>query len=211
MIAKRVLIGIGLLFIVNGLIIAGLRLAQVIPRSYGWLVPLFLALGTVGTLTASFGLRDDRRWPLVVLGLVYVPWTIVGLIGDTRQGYLASGCGRDPRIGAGRLGDHHPHAAGRLTRHPAVALNEPGLFHGEVFGIRDFIFGSPNAPQAPSACILGGQEGRQEPQSMGRRQATLIDRDLPSHGPQARGQDMPLPPFLEVIFTSQVRRLITDA
>ncbi len=87
MIAKRVLIGIGLLFIVNGLIIAGLRLAQVIPRSYGWLVPLFLALGTVGTLTASFGLRVGRRWPLVVLGLVYGPWMIVGLIGDTRQGY----------------------------------------------------------------------------------------------------------------------------
>ena len=86
-IAKCVLIGMGLLFFVNGLIIGGLRLAQVIPRSYGWLAPLFLALGAVGTLTASVGLRDGRRWPLVVLGLVYVPWTIVGLIGDTKQGY----------------------------------------------------------------------------------------------------------------------------
>lgn len=87
MIAKRVLIGIGLLFIVNGLILGGLRVAQVIPRSYGWLVPLFLALGAVGTLTASWGLRDGRRWPLVLLGLVYIPWTIVGLIGDIKQGY----------------------------------------------------------------------------------------------------------------------------
>ncbi|MFQ5737939.1 MAG: hypothetical protein ACE5JX_02920 [Acidobacteriota bacterium] len=86
-IAKRVLIGIGLLFIVNGLILGGLRVAQVIPRSYGWLVPLFLALGAVGTLTASWGLRDGRRWPLVLLGLVYIPWTIVGLIGDIKQGY----------------------------------------------------------------------------------------------------------------------------
>jgi hypothetical protein len=86
-IAKRVLIGIGLLFMVNGLIIGGLRLAQVIPRSYGWLAPIFLAFGAVGTLTASFGLKGGRRWPLVVLGLVYIPWTIVGLIGDTKQGY----------------------------------------------------------------------------------------------------------------------------
>jgi hypothetical protein len=86
-IAKRVLTGIGLLFIVNGLVIGGLRLAQVIPRGYGWLAPLFLALGAVGTLTASLGLRDGRRWPLVVLGLVYIPWTILGLIGDTKRGY----------------------------------------------------------------------------------------------------------------------------
>ncbi len=62
-------------------------MAQVIPRSYGWYAPLFLALGAVGTLTAWFGLRDGRRWPLVVLGLAYVPWTVVGLIGDTKQGY----------------------------------------------------------------------------------------------------------------------------
>ncbi|MBI3681238.1 MAG: hypothetical protein HY235_12685 [Acidobacteria bacterium] len=87
MIAKHVLVGIGLLFVVNGLIIGGLRLAQVIPPSYGWLAPLFLALGAAGTLTAWFGLRDGRRWPLVILALLYVPWTIIGLIGDTKQGY----------------------------------------------------------------------------------------------------------------------------
>lgn len=86
-IAKRVLIAIGLLFVANGLIIGGLRLAQVIPRGYGWLAPLFLALGAIGTLTAWFGLRGGRRWPLAVLALAYVPWTIVGLVGDTRQGY----------------------------------------------------------------------------------------------------------------------------
>ena len=87
LIAKRVLIGVGLLFIVNGLIVGGLRLAQLIPRSYGWLSPFFVAFGAIGTLAASVGLRDGRRWPLAVLGLVYVPWTIVGLIGDTKQGY----------------------------------------------------------------------------------------------------------------------------
>ncbi|OGF55842.1 MAG: hypothetical protein A2Z21_00565 [Candidatus Fraserbacteria bacterium RBG_16_55_9] len=87
MIAKHVLVGIGLLFVVNGLIIGGLRLAQVIPPNYGWLAPLFLALGTVGTLTAWFGLKDGRRWPLVILALLYVPWTSIGLIGDTKQGY----------------------------------------------------------------------------------------------------------------------------
>ena len=87
LIAKHVLVGIGLLFVVNGLIIGGLRLAQVIPPGYGWLAPLFLALGAVGTLTAWFGLKDGRRWPLVILALLYVPWTIIGLIGDAKQGY----------------------------------------------------------------------------------------------------------------------------
>jgi len=86
-IAKRVLVGVGLLFVVNGLIIGGLRLARVISPTYGWLAPMFLALGAVGTLTAWFGLKHGRRWPLVMLGLLYVPWTIIGLIGDTRQGY----------------------------------------------------------------------------------------------------------------------------
>ena len=86
-IARRVLIGVGLVFVVNGLIVGGLRLAQRIPSSYGPLASLFLALGAIGTLTAWFGLRDGRRWPLAVLGVVYVPWTIVGLIGDTKQGY----------------------------------------------------------------------------------------------------------------------------
>lgn len=86
-IAKRVLVGIGVLFVVNGLIISGLRLGQVIPRSYGWLAPLFLALGAAGTSTAWLGLRNARRWPLLILAMLYVPWTIIGLIGDTKQGY----------------------------------------------------------------------------------------------------------------------------
>ena len=85
--AKGVLIGVGLIFVASGLMIAGLRLAQSIPPSYGWLAPLFLALGTVGTLTAWFGLRKGRRWPLVILALLYVPWTIMGLLGDAKQGY----------------------------------------------------------------------------------------------------------------------------
>jgi len=86
-IAKRVLVGVGLLFVLNGLIIGGLRLAQVVPPGYGWLAPMFLAFGVVGTLTAWFGLKEGRRWPLVILALLYVPWTIIGLIGDTKQGY----------------------------------------------------------------------------------------------------------------------------
>ena len=85
--AKWVLVGVGLLFVAIGFIIGGLRLVQSIPQSYGWLAPLFLALGTVGTLTAWFGLRKGRRWPLVILALLYVPWTIMGLLGDAKQGY----------------------------------------------------------------------------------------------------------------------------
>ncbi len=86
-IAKRVLVGVGLLFVLSGLIIGGLRLAQVIPRSYGQLIPVFLALGAVGTLAAWWGLRNGRRWPLVILAILYIPWTIIGVISDTKQGY----------------------------------------------------------------------------------------------------------------------------
>ncbi len=93
LIAKGVLVGIGLLFLLNGVIIAGLSLTRTIPQSYGWLAPVFFALGAIGALTAWFGLRNGRRWPLAILALLYVPWTIVGLVGDTRQGYwlLVSG------------------------------------------------------------------------------------------------------------------------
>lgn len=51
-IARWVLIGIGLLLVLNGIIVGGLGLAGWMPRSYCWLSPMFLALGTIGTLTA---------------------------------------------------------------------------------------------------------------------------------------------------------------
>ena len=57
MIAKRVLVSVGLLFVVNGLTVGVLRLAEVIPRAYGWLAPVFLALGAIGSLTAWLGLN----------------------------------------------------------------------------------------------------------------------------------------------------------
>jgi hypothetical protein len=85
--AKGILVAVGVLFVVSGLVITTLRLARVIAPGYGWLAPIFFALGVVGTLTAWFGLRDGRRWPLVPLGLLYVPWTIIGLVGDVKQGY----------------------------------------------------------------------------------------------------------------------------
>lgn len=85
--AKWVLVGMGSIFVASGFIVGGLRLMQSIPQSYGWIAPGFLALGTVGTLTAWFGLRKGRRWPLVILALLYVPWTIMGLLGDAKQGY----------------------------------------------------------------------------------------------------------------------------
>jgi len=86
-IARGVLVGVGVVFVMTGLVIGGLRSGRVIAPDYGWLAPLFLTLGGVGTLTAWLGLRNGRRWPLAVLGLLYLPWTIIGLVGDTTQGY----------------------------------------------------------------------------------------------------------------------------
>lgn len=85
--AKWALVGVGLLFVLSGFIVGILRWARLIPQDYGWLAPLFLALGAVGTLTAWFGLRQGRRWPLVILTLLYIPWTIIGLFGDAGQAY----------------------------------------------------------------------------------------------------------------------------
>jgi len=43
-------------------------------------------LGTVGAATSWFGLRDPRIRSLLLITIAYVPWTVVGLIGDARQG-----------------------------------------------------------------------------------------------------------------------------
>ena len=85
--AKWILIGIGILFIVNGLIVTSLHLVKVIPMAYNWQGPLFLVLGVMGFSTAFWGLHGNRVWPLFVLGFVYIPWTLIGLVGDTGRGY----------------------------------------------------------------------------------------------------------------------------
>ena len=85
--ARRVLIAVGIIFLVSGLIVTSLHLAKVIPAGYNWQGPSFLILGAVGFFTAYFGLRVVRPWALIVLSLTYIPWTFIGLIGDTQQGY----------------------------------------------------------------------------------------------------------------------------
>jgi len=85
--ARRVLIAVGIIFLVSGLIVTSLNLARVIPASYNWQGPSFLILGIVGFSTAYFGLRAARPWTLIVLAIAYLPWTVIGLIGDARQGF----------------------------------------------------------------------------------------------------------------------------
>ena len=85
--ARWVLIGTGILFVVSGLVVTSLNWGGVIPAAYNWQGPVFLVLGLVGLITASLGLRSPRICPIVVLGLAYLPWTVIGLIGDTRRGY----------------------------------------------------------------------------------------------------------------------------
>jgi len=84
--ARWILISVGILFLLSGLIVTSLHFAKVIPAGYNWQGPSFLILGVIGFATAYYGLRVARPWPLIVLTLVYIPWTVVGLIGDTRQG-----------------------------------------------------------------------------------------------------------------------------
>lgn len=87
--ARWVLVAVGVIFLISGLIVTSLNFLKVIPSGYNWQGPTFLVLGFVGFATAYFGLRVVRPWALIVLSLLYIPWTIIGLIGDTQQGFWA--------------------------------------------------------------------------------------------------------------------------
>ena len=87
--ARRALAAIGIVFLVSGVTVAALWWARVIPAAFHWHGPAFLFLGAVGTTTALLWLRPHRRWVLAVLGAVYGPWTVLGLLGDLRQGLWA--------------------------------------------------------------------------------------------------------------------------
>jgi hypothetical protein len=87
MTARWILIGVGVVFIISGLVLTVLNWAGLIPASYNWQGPIFLVLGIIGVVTAWFSLKSAEIWPLIVLALVYLPWTVIGLIGDIRQRY----------------------------------------------------------------------------------------------------------------------------
>jgi len=84
-VARKILIIIGIIFISSGLIVTSLNIAGIIPASYNWQGPIFLILGIVGFLMSYFGLKIRKTWVLVILFCTYVPWTVVGLIGDFKQ------------------------------------------------------------------------------------------------------------------------------
>ncbi len=86
-IGRKILMIVGILFLINGLTILAMRWAASarspqLPVVAG---PGFLALGLVGVTAAYAGLRAKRPWAWIILGLAYVPWTLIGLISDTRQ------------------------------------------------------------------------------------------------------------------------------
>jgi len=84
-VARKILIIIGIIFISSGLIVTSLNIAGIIPASYNWQGPIFLILGIVGFLMSYFGLKIRKTWVLVILFCTYVPWTVVGLIGDSKH------------------------------------------------------------------------------------------------------------------------------
>ncbi len=86
-IGRRILIILGVLFLINGLTILAIRWAASVRSPHVPVVagPCFLALGLVGITAAYVGLRARRPWAWILLALAYVPWTLIGLISDTRQ------------------------------------------------------------------------------------------------------------------------------
>jgi len=91
--SRKVLMGIGLIFILNGLIVAGLNAAirfRGVQRS-GSMPSMsaaigFEVLGVLGLVAAYFGLRAAKSWAWFVCAAAYLPWTARGLVSDARQG-----------------------------------------------------------------------------------------------------------------------------
>ena len=86
-IARWIFVSVGFIFVLSGIIVTGLIVAKEIPSSFNWIGLPLLVLGAAGSSTAYFALRAHRLWPLIFLALLYIPWTVFGLIGDIRQGY----------------------------------------------------------------------------------------------------------------------------
>ncbi len=86
-VTRWIFISIGIVFLINGVVVTSLYSAKIIPRGYSWQGPLFLVLGTLGLLTVVMWLGKPRLSPLLFLTLFFVPWTVIGLIGDIGQGF----------------------------------------------------------------------------------------------------------------------------
>ena len=84
-VTRITLIIIGIIFISSGLIVTSLNIAGIIPANYNWQGPIFLILGIIGFLISYFGLRRRKTWVVVILFFAYIPWTLIGLIGDFKQ------------------------------------------------------------------------------------------------------------------------------
>ena len=84
--ARWVLVAVGVIFVVNGIVVTALHAAHVIPAGYYWQGPVFLLLGSIGGIASAVGLRQQRLWPVALAAVAYVPWTVLGLIGDSARG-----------------------------------------------------------------------------------------------------------------------------
>ncbi len=91
--SRKVLVAIGLIFILNGLIIGALNTAiriKGLQRS-GSMPSMsaaigFELLGLSGLVAAYFGLRSAKVWAWFACALAYLPWTVRGFMSDARQG-----------------------------------------------------------------------------------------------------------------------------
>ncbi len=92
-VSRKVLIAVGVIFLVNGLIVGGLNAlirSNALQRTSSmpsmWAAIGFELLGLVGLAAAYFGLRTARPWAWLVCATAYLPWTVRGLLSDARQG-----------------------------------------------------------------------------------------------------------------------------
>ena len=84
-VACRIFIGVAYLFWTVGLIVVLLTLKGF--ANHLWQAGVFLIVGAIAFTITKFGLSSSYIWAWMALVILFIPWTLLGLINDARLRY----------------------------------------------------------------------------------------------------------------------------
>ena len=84
-IACRIFAGVSYLFWIIGLIVVFLSITGI--ADHTWQGSLFLVIGTIALLNTKLGMYSSHKWAWLALAVLFIPWTLIGLVDDMRLGY----------------------------------------------------------------------------------------------------------------------------